>query len=104
MRDLVGPAPVEDPAGAAVAFEIAGTMSEAGEAVIKLTARGSGRHRFTIRVDNLTLSDSVKELSLESGKESTLEWRGRVISNDTPWVAVIYPDDDLSRRKEVRGE
>jgi hypothetical protein len=32
-----------------------------------------------------------------------LEWRGRIVSRDTPWVAVVYPDDDLSRRKEVMG-
>jgi hypothetical protein len=103
MRDLDGPAVKERQAGAAVNFEISGTMSDTGETVIKLTVRGSGRHRFAIRSDNLTLSDSVKELSLESGREGTLEWRGRIVSRDTPWVAVVYPDDDLSRRKEVMG-
>jgi hypothetical protein len=71
--------------------------------IIKLSAQGNGRHRFAIRADNLALSDTVKELTLVSGREGTLEWRGRILSTDTPWVAVIYPDDDLSRRKEVSG-
>jgi hypothetical protein len=103
MRDLSGPALVEGPAGTAVEFEVSGIMSDSGEAVIKLTARGSGTRRFAIRADNLALSDPAKELFLGSGGEGVLEWRGRIVSRDTPWVAVVYPDDDLSRRKEVMG-
>ena len=87
--------------GRALDFEVAKSVTAGGDVTIKLIARGSGAHRFALRTDNLTLSDPEKELTLESGREGTLEWRARVVSNDTPWVAVIYPDDDLSRRKEI---
>ncbi|HEX2695533.1 MAG TPA: hypothetical protein VHP61_07240, partial [Acidobacteriota bacterium] len=89
--------------GRALDFEISGNMSDTGEAVIKLTARGSGTHRFAIRADNLTLSDPMKELTLEPNSPGALEWRGLIGSKDTPWVVVVYPDDELSRRKEVMG-
>ena len=89
--------------GRALDFEISGNMTDTGEAIIKLTARGSGTHRFAVRVDNLTLSDPVKELTLEPDRPGVLEWRGRIGSKDTPWVVVVYPDDDLARRKEARG-
>jgi hypothetical protein len=42
-------------------------------------------------------------LTLRSGVAGTLEWRTRIASADTPWVAVVIPDDDLSLRKEVIG-
>ena len=87
--------------GRALDFEVAKSVTAGGDVTIKLIARGSGAHRFALRTDNLTLSDPEKELTLEPGREGTLEWRARVVSNDTPWVAVIYPDDDLSRRKEI---
>ena len=70
---------------------------------IKLRARGAGNHRFAVRTDNLTLDSPSKELTLRPGIVSTLEWRGRVGSADSPWVAVVAPDDDLSQRKEAMG-
>jgi hypothetical protein len=51
----------------------------------------------------MTLTGSRKELILKPGSAGTLAWRGRIISPDTPWVAVVIPDDDLSLRKEVMG-
>ncbi len=64
---------------------------------------GPGAHRFTVRFDNLKLDDVQKEIKLQSGVSGHLEWHARIDSPDTPWVAVIVPDDDLARRKEVRG-
>ncbi len=94
--------PVPGPkSGQALDFEVAKSVSAGGEVTIKLIARGSGAHRFTVRADNLTLSEAVKELSLESGREGALEWRARIVQSSTPWIAVVYPDDDLSRRKEI---
>ncbi len=89
--------------GRALDFEVSGTTSGTGEVMIKVNARGSGGHRFGIRADNLTLIGPRKELILKPGSAGTLVWRGRIISPDTPWVAVVIPDDDLSLRKEVMG-
>jgi hypothetical protein len=33
----------------------------------------------------------------------TLKWRGRITEQETPWVAVVVPDGDLSRRQEIMG-
>ena len=89
--------------GRALAFEASKDTSGAGEVTIRLTARGSGAHRFALRVDNLTVSGPDKELTLRPGVPGTVEWRARIASPDTPWVAVVVPDDDLAQRKEVTG-
>ena len=89
--------------GRALAWEISQVASGTGEVTIKVSVRGNGSHRFGIRADNLTLADSQKELVLQPGFAASLEWRGRIRSPDTPWVAVVVPDDDLSLRKEVMG-
>jgi Glycosyl hydrolase family 9/Cellulase N-terminal ig-like domain len=89
--------------GQALDFEISEVRSGDGEVRIRLSARGSGRHHFAIRADNLTLPDSRKELRLEQGVTGTLEWEGRIKSPDTPWIAVVMPDDDPTTRKELMG-
>ncbi len=89
--------------GRSLDYEVTKESTAAGEVVIKLTARGHGSHRFALRADNLTLPGVEKELTLRSGAVGTVEWRARIGSEDTPWVAVVVPDDDLSQRKEVTG-
>lgn len=70
---------------------------------IKVTVRGSGDHRFTVRTDNLTVDGAEKQVTLRAGAAGTVEWRARITAQDTPWVAVVYPDDELMSRKEVTG-
>jgi len=89
--------------GRALDFEISQATSGAGEVRIRVSARGNGRHRFGIRTENLTLADSPQELILKPGRAGTLEWHGRINSADTPWLAVVVPDDDLTIRKELMG-
>jgi hypothetical protein len=86
----------------ALSLELSATTSK-GEVTLTLKARGNGPHKFSIRVDNLTLPGSAKEINLKPGATGSLEWRGRITSADTPWVAVIVPDNDMSLRKEIRG-
>jgi hypothetical protein len=78
-------------------------MSGEGELQIQVNAWGYGRHRFSIRTDNLTLSDAPKELTLKRGSTGSLEWRGRIRSPDTPWIAVVIADDNPTIRKELMG-
>jgi hypothetical protein len=89
--------------GRGVDFEVSGSSSSIGEVTIKVSARGNGSHRFALRADNLTVSGAERELTLRPGVAGTLEWRARIASADTPWVAVLVPDDNLSFRKEVTG-
>ena len=89
--------------GHALDFEISKRSSGEGEVRIRLSARGDGTHRFSIRTDNLTLVDDQKELFLKRGSVGTLEWSGRISSLDSPWVAVVIADDKPMVRKEVMG-
>jgi hypothetical protein len=88
--------------GRAVAFDLSSSGTR-GEVTIKLNAWGNGGHKFTVRADNLTVDKAEQELTLRPGLVGMLEWHARITAQDTPWVAVIYPDDDLSARKEVAG-
>lgn len=89
--------------GRALDFQVSKDTSGAGEVTIKVSARGNGPHRFVLRAENLTLGTLEKQLTLRSGTAGTMEWRARISSPDTPWVAVVVPDDDLSQRREVIG-
>ena len=86
----------------ALSFEVSSTTSTKGEVTIKVKVLGKGTHHFSLRTDNLTIINNTKELILKADKTGTLEWRARVTTMDTPWVALVIPDDDLSERKEVR--
>jgi hypothetical protein len=49
------------------------------------------------------LGDAAKELTLQPGVAGTLSWNARIESQGTPWVIVVVPDNDLSRRMELIG-
>jgi hypothetical protein len=89
--------------GFLLSYQISKQVSLKGEVTIILTASGNGTHHFDIRTDNLTIAPALKTLELRSGNPLTFEWKGRITSLDTPWAAVVVPDDDMSQRKEVRG-
>jgi hypothetical protein len=90
-------------AGRMLDFELSKDTSGAGDVTIRLNARGQGHHRFALRVENLGPDTTEKELTLRSVGMGTIEWHTRITSQDSPWVAVVVPDDDLSQRKEVMG-
>lgn len=84
-------------------YEVAKKVTANGDITIKLTVKGNGSHHFNIRTDNLSLSATAKEFKLKNGTPLTMEWHGHITSADTPWVAVVVPDNDISQRKEIRG-
>ena len=90
-------------AGHTLDFRLVRQKGSAGEVMIQVIAQGTGNHRFTVRSENLALENAVGELSLRPGVSGTLAWRATIQSPDTPWVAVVFPDDDLSRRMELTG-
>jgi hypothetical protein len=89
--------------GHTVDFQLSQVTSQAGEVTITLIARGDGPHRFAVRAENLRLGESVRELTLRPATAGTLTWKASVDAQDSPWVAVIIPDDDMSQRKDVIG-
>jgi len=89
--------------GRVLDFQVSKEQLSGNEVLIKLAARGTGPHHFRLRTDNLTLDTENREVTLESGKAGTLEWRGKINDADMAWVAVVVPDGDLTARKEVTG-
>lgn len=87
----------------ALAFELSGGNINKGNIVIKVTARGKGSHHFSIRTDNLDVSDTTKELILKTGENGLIEWHARISAANTPWVVLVIPDGDLQQKKEMTG-
>jgi hypothetical protein len=57
-----------------------------------------------IRSDNLAISEAgAQSVHLTSGVTKEIVWHARVVSPETPWVALIVPDGDLGKRAEVTG-
>jgi hypothetical protein len=90
-------------AGKALALQLSQETSASGEVILRVSAHGQGAHRFVLRTDNLIVEDGTKQLTLKAGVAETFTWRARVVAKDTPWVAVVVPDDDLSQRQELMG-
>jgi hypothetical protein len=88
----------------ALDFKVSYESVAAHEVILHITASGTGHHSFAVRSDNLKLAEADrKELQLEVGSSGDLIWHAHVIAADTPWVAVIVPDDTLTGRKELSG-
>ena len=87
----------------ALKFEVNVTKPSKNELIIKVNVRGTGTHHFDIRSNNLNLANPGKDLVLKPGKPEIIEWHARISSTDTPWVALIIPDNDIKQRKEITG-
>jgi hypothetical protein len=74
------------------------------EILVRVSAEGSGHHKFSIRSDNLNVKEQATlNVDLTAGKVQQAVWHAHVLSADTPWVAVVIPDDALAQRREITG-
>ncbi len=72
------------------------------EILVRVSAEGAGPHVFSIRSDNLAVREQAAlQIDLTAGKVQQAVWHAHVLSADTPWVAVVIPDDALAERREV---
>lgn len=70
--------------------------------MIRVVVSGAGDHTFSIRSDNLVVSGATTQsVHLSGGAQKEIVWRARVASTETPWVALVIPDGELSKRVEV---
>jgi hypothetical protein len=99
MEDLLAGAPTR--ASAPSRFTLAATTAADGEITIRLTARGTGAHRYTLRTDNVRTANATRDVTLRDGKPATIEWKARRIRPDAPWTAVVIEDGDATRRREL---
>jgi hypothetical protein len=79
------------------------TADAGGGVTIRLTANGAGRHTFVLRSDNLVVRDASKTVTLSSGRPVVVEWKASVTSPNLPWTAVVVPDADPTRGRDVMG-
>jgi hypothetical protein len=71
---------------------------------VQLEVEGSGPHRFTLRVDNLSLREPAEqEVRLKHGRKEAVTWHVRIANARTPWVGVVVQDGDMEKRTEVTG-
>ncbi len=74
------------------------------QVILRVSAAGAGQHSFLMRSDNLVLNEPAKqEIDLTSGNARETVWHARMVSAQTPWVAVVIPDGKLNERLEVTG-
>jgi hypothetical protein len=88
----------------AVDYTATSASETSGDVVLRVAARGVGRHTFSIRSDNLGLKEPPQATAtLNSDKASEIVWHAHISSPDIPWVAVIIADDVISNRRELTG-
>ncbi len=105
MRDLLEPLEHEakpTPAGLA-SLEIETGAAEDGGVTIRVVATGAGTHSFALRTRNLAVDEPVRSMTLGPDGVGYLQWTGRVLAADEPWVAVVVPDGDVRARREAIG-
>ena len=102
---LAGGAPSIDlRRGQAVMFTASSESAGSGFIVLRVTVDGAGRHTFSVRADNLELSDpGSTSVDLGSQGNRTITWHGRILDPSAPWVAVILRDGSLDGHAELAG-
>jgi hypothetical protein len=96
MSDLLGPRALADSG-----FVVATTTASNGEVTVRLTVTGAAVRSVELRAENLVVARPVRSILPRAGAAVTLEWTGRIKDVGAPWVAVVVPDGDVSRRREV---
>ena len=87
----------------AFTFEVSKHSSTNGFVTLTAKIRGNGIHSFTVRSNNLDIKSPTQKGEHKEGEIKTLKWQCKVIATDEPWVVVIVPDNDITRKKELIG-
>ena len=100
-----GAVPVDLRRDHAVAFTASSASgSDPDSVLVRATIDGAGRHTFSLRADNLDLSDpETTAVDLARHARRVLVWHARIVSRSTPWVAVVLQDGSLQRHAELSG-
>jgi len=54
-----------------------------------------------LRSENLVVDRPSRTIVQSATGSGIVEWKARVATPNAPWVAVVVPDGDVSRRREV---
>ena len=99
MQDLMA-----SPAARATdsSFAVTSTTASNGEVTIRLTAGAAAAQSYVVRAEHLIVERPMRMVAQRpTSSPVTIEWKARPVSNGTPWVAVVIPDGDVARRREV---
>ena len=89
-------------ATADVGFTVSSSTAK-GVVTIRLTGKAAGVKTVALRGDNLVVDRPVKTVARRADGSVVVEWKARVVAAEEGWVAVVVPDGDVSRRREVSG-
>ena len=84
-------------------YSVSHSRAADGRLEIRVKAKGSGQHQFSLRSDNVHFAEPMQKTGLGRNQETILTWSGEIESKEAPWVVVVIPDNDLSRRREIVG-
>jgi hypothetical protein len=84
-------------------YEVSSETGREGNVTITVTARGAGSHSFALRVDNLSVAQPTRTANLKAGAATKITWQGKLVSNDSPWVALVVPDGKIDQKQEAFG-
>ena len=96
MADLL-----ESPKPAPSGFVVTSTTAATGQVTLRLTTQTSSARSFELRSDGLVVGGSPTVTRRAVNGAFTFEWKARVSDPRVPWVAVVIPDGDVSRRYEI---
>jgi len=82
-------------------FAATHSVSGGNRVEIRLTVSGAGKHSFGLRSDNARFSEVERTADLVPGRPHTISWVGEIEQRDAPWIAVVFPDNDITRRCEI---
>jgi hypothetical protein len=83
-------------------FTLTATPS-ADHVTIRVVTNDPGMTSFSLRAENLVVDRPTGTVTRRAGKPATLEWRLRRPVRDAAWVAVVSPEGNVARRREVFG-
>jgi hypothetical protein len=96
MEDLLGaPRTTADPG-----FTVSSTTAK-GVVTFRLTGQAPGVKTVVLRGDNLVVDRPARTVVRRGDGSVVVEWRARIVAPEERWVAVVGPDGDASRRREV---
>ncbi|MCY2953611.1 MAG: glycoside hydrolase family 9 protein [Planctomycetota bacterium] len=87
-----------------ITFTLTQKPAHDGQITIAARVRGTGNHTLTLRPHNLQITTPTQALDLQSQYPQTLIWTAKLKAPTSPWIAVIYPDDDLSRKRDLTSQ
>jgi hypothetical protein len=84
-------------------LKVSSRQDRTGELIVEAVATGAGTHSLSLRTSNLAGELAERTVTLAPGVPHAVSWRAKPIESDTPWVALVIPGKDLSRRIELTG-